>query len=216
MSAEPFDWEGAIAARAARSGLDLPATSVRALSGHAREVLRANAELSLTTITEPVEFVERHLGEAFEGAAMLEPGVSGTMLDLGSGNGYPALPFALARPGLRPLLTDASRRRAAFLRELVGAGEFPGAAVLEAHVQRAADLFDVGAVRVVTTRAMGGWAKIVPRLASCLTRDADVLVWAGEEMERVSTRVAWRRFALVERRLLPGRDRSWVFRLRPA
>jgi 16S rRNA G527 N7-methylase RsmG len=137
------------------------------------------------------------------------------MVDLGTGNGYPALPFAAARPGLLPLLTEASRRRAAFLREVIADIDFRRAAVLEAHIQRAADLGDVDPVQTLTTRAMGGWAKIVPRLVASLRPDADVLVWAGEEMERVAKREVWRRLELVERRSLPGRDRSWVWRFRP-
>ena len=34
--------------------------------------------------------------------------------------------------------------------------------------------------------------------------------------KRVATRVAWRRLSLVERKALPGRDRSWIWRFRPA
>ena len=39
---------------------------------------------------------------------------AGELLDLGSGNGYPALPLVAARPGLRPLLVEASSRKAPF------------------------------------------------------------------------------------------------------
>ena len=40
------------------------------------------------------DLVERHVGESFEGAALLDRHASGRLLDLGSGTGYPALPIA--------------------------------------------------------------------------------------------------------------------------
>ena len=53
--------------------------------------------------------------------------------------------------------------------------------------------------------------RILPRLAGCLEPDGALLVWAGEAMEAVMEREAWRRYRFVERRALPGRDRSWVW-----
>ena len=58
-----------IAERAARSGVSLNDAAAAALADHARLVLERNAELHLTSITDPDAFLERHLGEAFEGAA---------------------------------------------------------------------------------------------------------------------------------------------------
>lgn len=201
-----FDLETRIATRAASCGISLEPSHVERLSGHARAVLRESDELHLTSIREPEEFVERHLGEAFEGAALLAPETSGELLDVGSGNGYPAVPLVAARPGLHAILAEASRRKAEFLRSV------SGASVLEAQVQRPADLDGIGPFEVITSRAMGGWSKILPRLGSTLGEDGCLLVWCGAEMETVARRVVWRRLQLVERRALPGRDQSWVWK----
>ena len=61
-----FELEARIRSRASDSEIDLTDAAVNALAQHARAVLRENEQLHLTTITEPEEFVERHLGEAFE------------------------------------------------------------------------------------------------------------------------------------------------------
>ena len=89
---------------------------------------------------------------------------------------------------------------------------FPAGEVLNAHVGRPADLGERPPFRVIVTRAVGGWEKVVPRLESCLTADGDLLVWAGEEMERIARRSAWSALRLMARRALPGRDRSWIWR----
>ena len=218
--ARPFDGfplEEAIAARAASIGIALAAPAVAALAAQARAVMRSNERLHLTAVIEPAEFVERHIGESLEGAAMLDPGATGPLLDLGSGNGYPGLPLAVARPGLAAVLADASTRKAEFLRETIREAGIAGARVLERQVQRAADVPELeGGVRVVSTRAAGGWERVIPRLLPCLRPGGDVLVWAGEDLEKVRGRVVWRRLELVERRPLPGRERSWVWRFRAA
>ena len=176
----------------------------------------ADPRLHLTTVTDPEEFVDRHVGESLEGAARLDPGIEGELLDLGTGNGYPGLAVAAARSGLRAVLAEASTRKAAFMRSVLRGGGFRDAEVFEGQVQRAADVAGIGPFRVVTTRAMGGWPKIVPRLAAALTDDAEILIWAGEDAEAVFGRVVWRKFRLVERHPLPDRERSWIWKLRRA
>lgn len=210
------DLRDAIAARAARAGLACEAETLDALEAHARAVLGADPRLHLTTVVDPGEFVERHVGESLEGAARLDPATEGDLLDLGTGNGYPGLAVASVRPRLRAVLAEASIRKAAFMRAVLRAGEFGAAEVFEGQVQRAADVEGIGPFRVLTTRAMGGWPKIVPRMLPALAEDAEILVWAGEDAEAVFGRVVWRKFRLVERHPLPEREHSWIWKLRRA
>jgi 16S rRNA (guanine527-N7)-methyltransferase len=216
-AAGPFDGfqlEDAIAARAAAAGIGLEPPAIFSLAAHARAVMRANERLHLTTVLDPAAFVERHLGESFEGAGLVDSGAAGTLLDLGSGNGYPGLPLAVARPRLEAVLAEASAKKAAFLREIIAGAGFSSVRVLERQVQRAADLAEVaGGLRLIATRATGGWDRILPRLASLLAPAGEMLVWAGEDLETVRRRVAWKRFRLIDRRPLPGRARSWVWHL---
>lgn len=209
-----FPLEAAISKRAAEAGIDLGERAA-GLAVHARAVLRADPRLHLTAVTDPAEFLERHLGESFEGAAMLDRGAAGILLDLGSGNGYPGLPLAAARPSLRPLLAEASARKAEFLRGALVEAGFAAGRVLERQLQRPSDVPPLdGPLRVVAARAAGGWERVLPRLHSILAGDGEILLWAGEDVEAVGRRVVWRRFELVERRPLPGRERSWVWKFR--
>jgi len=210
------DWERWIEERAAASSLDIDRSRVVALAEHARRVLRAGAELHLTTIVDPREFLERHLGESFEGAALLDAAVEGAALDLGSGNGYPGIPIAAARPGLRLRLSEASVKKATFLRQVVADGGW-SIEVIERQVQRAADLDGHGGpFRLITCRAVGGWAKILPRLVPALAPTGEILLWAGDEVPAIATRVVWRRLSVADRHALPGREQSWIWRIRAA
>ena len=203
----------AIVARALAAGIVLSKSSAQALAEHARAVLVANERLHLTAITQPAAFFERHLGEAFEGAALLPEAIQGVLLDLGSGNGYPGIPLAIARPGLTPVLAEASTKKAAFLREaLVAAGLIDGQ-VLEARVARTVDVDELPPVAVLATRAMGGWERIVPKLVARLSPGGLVLVWAGSDAEAIMTRTSWARLRVEKSRSLPGREQSKVYRL---
>ena len=196
----------AIQERAHRCGVELDDVAIELIAHHAAEVLVHNERLKLTTIVDPDEFVERHIGESLEGAAMLRSDASGDLLDLGSGNGYPALPIAATYPKLRPILVEAAQDKAAFLREHVGDGE-----VIDRQVQRLSDLEGIDSVRVITTRAMGNWERILPRIAPILHPDGVLLLWAGPSVAEIAEREAWSRYALVGRHLLPGRRQSWIW-----
>ena len=203
--------EDVIEARAAAAGIVLPAGASRRIAAHARLVLASPPMLHLTTIVDPATFLERHIGEALEGAALLEDATAGTLVDLGSGNGYPGIPIAVARPGLRPVLVESSHRKAEFLRRAL-ADAVPGGDVLERRVQRSGDLAALGPIEVLVTRAAEGWEAVVPRVAPALRLGGLVLVWAGESASSIVTRASWRRLALVRSQVLPGRT-SRIYKL---
>lgn len=203
----------AIVARALAVGIVLSKPAAQALAAHARAVLVANERLHLTAITQPEAFFERHLGEAFEGAALLPEKIRGVLLDLGSGNGYPGIPLAIARPGLVPVLAEASTKKAEFLREALAAAGLGRGRVLEARVARTVDVDDLPPVAVLATRAMGGWERIVPKLVTRLAPNGLVLIWAGADAEAIMARAAWARLRVEKTRSLPGREQSKVYRL---
>lgn len=207
------DLANEIRRRAERCEVRLSETALARLVDHANAVVDAEPHLHLTAIRDPQEFAERHLAEAFEGAAMLDEHVTGTLVDLGSGNGYPGIPVAAARPGLTPVLVEGSTVKAAFLSQCFRNAD-PPIRVLNRHVQTARDLESIGNVRVLVTRAMGGWERVLPKLASCFEPEGQLLVWAGTMMEKVARRAAWKRYELTARRTISERNRSWVWLFR--
>ncbi len=80
-------------------------------------ILKWNARTNLTAIREPEEIVRRHFGESL--FAGLHVGQCATLLDFGSGAGFPGIPVALVRPDVRVTLAESQGKKAAFLREVV-------------------------------------------------------------------------------------------------
>src|SRR5216683_702933 len=70
-----------------------------------------------TSIRHPAEIVRRHFGESLFAAQHL--GNPDTLLDLGSGAGFPGLPIALLHPEIHVTLAESQNKKATFLREVV-------------------------------------------------------------------------------------------------
>ncbi len=80
-------------------------------------LLRWNAQINLTAIREPDEIVLRHFGESlFLGTCL---NACCTLLDYGSGAGFPGIPIQLLKPDLHITLAESQGKKAAFLREAV-------------------------------------------------------------------------------------------------
>ncbi|HEY2232942.1 MAG TPA: 16S rRNA (guanine(527)-N(7))-methyltransferase RsmG [Candidatus Angelobacter sp.] len=85
-------------------------------------LLKWNARINLTAIREPIEIVQRHFGESlFAAKSLLDQKLPHTAIDLGSGAGFPGVPFALLAPDVQVTLIESQQKKATFLKELVRA-----------------------------------------------------------------------------------------------
>jgi len=84
-------------------------------------LLKWNARTNLTAIRDPEEIVRRHFGESLFAAVHLAPKLApnATLLDFGSGAGFPGLPIQLLLPHLRVTLAESQNKKSTFLREVV-------------------------------------------------------------------------------------------------
>jgi 16S rRNA (guanine527-N7)-methyltransferase len=81
-------------------------------------ILRWNTRMNLTAIRGPREIISRHFVESIGCAQVLPKGI-GTLLDFGSGAGFPGIPIALCRPEISVTLAESQNKKAAFLKEVV-------------------------------------------------------------------------------------------------
>ena len=95
---------------------ETPPTLTSRLSLYLDLLLKWNARINLTAIRDPQEIVRRHFGESLFAARHLDTGTQ-TLLDFGSGAGFPGLPIALLHPDIAVTLAESQNKKAAFLRE---------------------------------------------------------------------------------------------------
>ncbi len=139
---------------------EAPATLIPQLSAYLDLLLKWNARTNLTAIRDPEEIVRRHFGGSLFAARHLNPGNlvpsaadagTITLLDFGSGAGFPGLPIALLRPDIRATLAESQNKKATFLREAVRTLDLPNVEVWAARVET---LPADRQFRIVTLRAV--------------------------------------------------------------
>ncbi|WP_158942101.1 16S rRNA (guanine(527)-N(7))-methyltransferase RsmG [Granulicella sp. S190] len=130
----------------------LPATEpviLSQLSVYLELLLKWNARTNLTAIRDPSEIVQRHFGESLFAGLHLAPDAD-TLLDFGSGAGFPGLPIALWRPKVSVTLAESQNKKATFLREVVRTLGLP----VEIWAARVESMASVRTFHTVTLRAV--------------------------------------------------------------
>jgi 16S rRNA (guanine(527)-N(7))-methyltransferase RsmG len=91
---------------------------VAQLNQHYEVLVRWNQRMNLTTIKPGPDLLIRHYCESLFFAAHLPAAQDKiSVLDLGSGAGFPGIPMAVLRPSWNVILIESSQRKAVFLRE---------------------------------------------------------------------------------------------------
>lgn len=101
------------------AGLDpIDEESSNHFSAYLSLLLRWNARMNLTAIRDVDGILARHFVESIACARLL-PNRIRSLLDIGSGAGFPGIPIALCRPEIEVVLAESQRKKASFLREVV-------------------------------------------------------------------------------------------------
>jgi len=121
-----------------------------AISTYIDLLLKWNARINLTAIREPSEIVQRHFGESlFAAKHLLEQKLPQTAIDLGSGAGFPGVPFALLAPEVQVTLIESQQKKATFLKELVHALGLKNAKVFSDRAENHPGTADLVMLRAV-------------------------------------------------------------------
>jgi 16S rRNA (guanine527-N7)-methyltransferase len=107
-------------ARLLQPFIELDEMRLAAISKYIDLLLKWNARINLTAIRGPEEIVQRHFGESlFAAKHILAEKPAKTAIDLGSGAGFPGVPFALLAPEVEVTLIESNQKKSTFLKELV-------------------------------------------------------------------------------------------------
>jgi len=171
----------------------LSAAQLNSISIYIDLLLRWNARINLTSVRPPEAIVTRHFGESLFAARHLFPGpaASASLIDIGSGAGFPGVPIKLWAPQLRLTLLESTQKKVAFLRQLArtltltGIDVFPGRA--EAYAGPLAD--------VVTLRAVERFSSALPIAARLVAPRGRLALLIGQaqiaQATGLLTNAAW-------------------------
>ncbi len=154
-------------------------------------LLKWNRVYNLTAITKTTEVWTHHLLDSISivpELCRILPG-SGSVLDVGSGAGLPAVPIAVLRPDLAVRAVDAVGKKAAFINQAAVELRLPNLRGIHARVEKLAGEFDV-----ITSRAFSSLEKFTSLTHRLLKDGGCWLAMKGkvseEEVEQISGKAA--------------------------
>jgi len=155
-------------------GIEASRAQLIQFQAHFDLLLRWNAKTNLTSIRDPQEILRRHFAESAYLTKVLPLG-PGTLIDVGSGGGFPGIPVKILSPETHVILVESVTKKAAFLKEAARAVGLPG---LEVFAGRFEDLHDVRAAWL-TMRAVRLDASLLNHIRHIVPRGT-LAIFMGE------------------------------------
>jgi 16S rRNA G527 N7-methylase RsmG len=103
--------------------------------------------LDLISHADEARLVDRHIAESLAGAALIGELGCESIVDLGSGGGFPAIPLAIAGIGQRWTLVESRRNKTLFLRRVVERMELRDIVVVTGRLEVLVESADVEALQ---------------------------------------------------------------------
>ena len=155
------------------SGLD--DARLAQLSSYLDLLLRWNARMNLTAVRNPEQMVTRHFGESlFAATRLVAQDSKGSLIDVGSGAGFPGIPIKISAPGMAVRLIESRLRKAMFLREVVRTLRLEKAEVFLGRAESCEAKGDV-----VTLRAVEQFESVLPVAARLLAPQGRLALLIG-------------------------------------
>lgn len=99
-------------------GLNLTVDMYSKLSVYSEFLVEYNNFVNLTAITDPVDILHKHFIDSILMAKYGEINGDETLIDVGTGAGFPSVPLKIFLPGLKITLLDSLNKRIEFLKKL--------------------------------------------------------------------------------------------------
>lgn len=160
--------------------LDLPHRGVliEKATAHLQLIVEVNQYMNLTRIVSVRDAVLKHVLDSLLPWQLFHDAKS--VLDAGTGAGFPGVPLAIALPGTRFLLAESVQKKARFVQSVAEALALPN---VETVPERAEDVLRSRSVEIITARAMAPLDRAIGYFAPALKRGARALLYKGPEAE---------------------------------
>ncbi|MCG6974118.1 MAG: 16S rRNA (guanine(527)-N(7))-methyltransferase RsmG [Desulfobacterales bacterium] len=110
-------WRNIIYEGTGKLGIPIEHEEIEKFSIHALELIKWNQKTNLTAITDPKEIAVKHFLDAIAPIPHILP--TGSLLDIGSGGGFPGIPLKICLPSVSVTLIDASRKKINFVKHVI-------------------------------------------------------------------------------------------------
>jgi 16S rRNA (guanine527-N7)-methyltransferase len=180
------------------------------------ELEKWNRKINLTSIHGEQKIITKHFIDSFSYIKGFDPCPGMTLLDMGSGAGFPALPIKIAFPIIAVTMVESIRKKATFLRHIIRMLKIVGAEVVDDRTDALPETYR-SRYDVVTARAFAEMGTALQE-GTVFLKPGGLMVLSRGPSETVSDRTAADQGMMIEYRhelILPGSGDAraiWVFR----
>lgn len=168
----------ALLAGAKGLGVALAPEALDAFGVYLDELVRWNRKLNLTAVDDPPAVVDKH----FVDSLAVAPWVGDSLLDVGTGAGFPGMAIKIARPAVRVVLVDGSSKKISFLKALLARLGTAGAEARAMRAEGHPEAERLGTFATVISRAVEGPREWLPRAAPYLAPGGRVIAMLGKPL----------------------------------
>jgi 16S rRNA (guanine527-N7)-methyltransferase len=166
-------------------GIPLDEKTADSFDLYLRELLKWNEKMNLTAIRSEKEIVLKHFLDSLSVLPHL-PEIS-SLLDIGSGAGFPGIPLKMVQPSLQVTLIDSVRKKVDFQSHIIRTLGLKGIKALHGRIQDRGILQSFeGRFDAVIARAFSNLETFLLLSSPFLKKGGILLAMKGREIEQVS------------------------------
>jgi len=174
-------WNGLIIEGANEFDIHLNHERVKSFSIYAEELIKWNKKINLTAITDPFEIAVKHFVDSIVPSLYIQH--EDSIIDIGSGGGFPGLPLAILFPSLSVTLIDTSRKKISFLKHIARILKLNNISIYQT---RAEDILKTnqisGSFDVIISRALFSLEKLMPIALPLVSENGKIIAMKGKEV----------------------------------
>jgi len=164
-------------------GIELDSDQVSALASYYRELDRWNQKVNLTAVRETREIAIKHFLDSLLFGQALELRTDVSLLDIGSGAGFPGLPLKILVPELRVTLLEPNEKKTSFLRHVIGTLDLKDVSVVSRSLRDfCRERTGQEQFSYVTTRAVAA-EQVLPFCSTLLEKRGRVILCLANALE---------------------------------
>jgi len=165
-------------------GVVLNSDQVATFLGYLEHLKRWNQTINLTSISQDHEIIIKHFVDSLAGLRAETLVNHASLLDIGTGAGFPGLPLKIVRPDLSLTLIEPAKKKVSFLRFVIGSFHLERVNIFEGTVlQFLADSELNHSFNYVLTRAIR-YDEITKHFDQLLKKNGKALLYLSEPIDR--------------------------------
>ena len=145
-------------------------------------MMKWNRKISLTSVRDPQQMVRRHFGESlFLAENLIHPEWRGTVVDVGSGAGFPGMPLAMYCSTADVTLIESHGKKVAFLNEVIYALKLKNARVFHGRAEQFSGQGDL-----ITLRAVEEFDKVLTTASGLVRPGGRIALMVGQAQVEIA------------------------------